>query len=405
MVSHAPPRKPQLQLDPNPLPTPLSKRPRADEDHEASFPKTKTKTRRSDECGPHLSDIVPPNAPRLASAPAPMNGDSSTPGPPMDFTPPGPHMGPFPVEKNQAAIRPSDTQKINQVPINTSHYTPTSKCSNTSAALTDEKSAASNMQGKSEAHGPPPIRTAYGEPSEPSVGLQNDRVSKAQAQPSVHTTALALSTSSTSSDEFTRWSCTPYQLIQVEGNKWCPRVTVSSNNELCPILGAGHHPIATAIAKIHQYGHENPVPHEAHQVLKMFDDIHVWHRDSHHVTLLDPALYDPNSHSQAQLEVFRKKEWGWLVRAGRPITFPGILCGEWHFVTIQANYEMLDIALVLSRGDHLVIFIPGHDYAHPPQTFQPIQVRSLLHLCSEIIDLFPSCIETLRTTLGPLYLK
>ena len=367
---------------------------------------------------------MPPKAPKLASPHTPMNGDFLTSGPSMrsfpveankdalwptptnvELMPPGPHKGSFPGEKNQDTVPPSDTQKFNQIPMTVAHHTATSKCSNASAALTDKKSAASNMQGKSAAHGPTPNRIAYGGPSEPSFGIQKDPVSEAQAQPSVHTTALALSTSSTSRDEFSKWASTPYELTQVEGNKWCPRLAVSQTNGLCSILGVGRHPIAKAIARIHLYGHENHVvPSEVHQVMTMFDEIRCHHRGSHHITFLDPALYDSDSHSQAQLEVFRKQEWGWLARAGRPIGLPGILCGVWDFVTIEANYQRLEVALVLARGDHLITIVPGRDYAYPPQKLDPIQVRSILHLCSEVANLFPSCIKPLCTTPGPLYL-
>ncbi len=432
-------RKVQLRSDLHALSSTSSvKRPRVNGDHEASIPEAKA--RKLDKRSISLEDIVPPLASGLAlsqtttTTQSTPNGGSSIPGPqtrlinrkddafrsvPVNRDPstPGPHMGSFTVEKHSPAVQPvptdrspstpgphigsfavgksenitmahtdkatvSDTQTMDQVPKTTSHPITASEHSNPSTTYRDGESAVSEVQRTNEARGPIPIRNACGETSEPSLPLQNNRVSKAHAQPSVSAAALAHCRSSTLLNDVLRWVPTPYKLVEAgEDNNMCPRVEVFPDDGLAQILGEGRHPIATAIARIRSYGYKKTLPQKACHVLEMFDDIYRCSPGGPHITLIDPVLYNSDTHSQNELEAYRKKEWAWLSRAGKPITFPGKLQGSWDFVTIQSNYQRLEVALVLSRDNDLMTYLPGHP---PPEDLEPIRVRSHLHMRSDI---------------------
>ena len=171
-----------------------------------------------------------------------------------------------------------------------------------------------------------------------------------------------------------------FQLIKL-ANKYCPRIEVFPGDELSQILDVGQHPIASAIMKIHLYGHQNSVPQEASQVLRIFHDICRSNYNSPSIVLLDPLIYNSVSCAQAQLEVFRKKEWVWLVRAGLPISLPGKICESWDLITIQPNYRQLEIALVLSRGGDRMTFLP--EYTEFPPNQDAVQVIHHLYIRNE----------------------
>lgn len=394
-----------LRSDSNTSSTASSKRLRANEDHDPSTPKVQVK--RTDSRRLHVSNMVPSNvsaepavtevttnvqvpanADFLTSGPhtesndrnnaavrsVPKNGNPSTPG---SYT--GPFSGdrlavrstagnnsdtgrPFLSNRDPSTPRPyvtrydkttiaradqpttSDAQTMSQASKSMSHHNTTHE---------DDGSAARNVQKGNEGRGPNSTCNVYGEPPEPSLALHSDRV----FQPSV-ATPPANSTSAALSNDLLRWMPTPFKLVEFSHtNQRCPRVEVSEDSELSKILDVGLHPIASAIAKIHQYGHENPVPQEVSQVLRMFYDIFCSDYNNPHITFLDPLLYSVGTYAQAQLEAFRKKEWAWLVRAGRPISFPGILCESWDLVTIRPNYQKLEIALVLSHNG-LMTYLP-----------------------------------------------
>ena len=370
-------RRAQLRSDSNTLVTSPGKRPRADEDHEASVPKPKARKSNSRAVD---SGIVTLDAPGLALAQVPIDEETLAADPhtmlvgnendtvnpvSKDANLPTPRpssMGAFTIDKSVKHNDNGDQdatinrQTANQAPKTTPNRTTTSECSNTSA---------------------PPDHTAHDNPSESTLSLDSDRI-PTHAQPSVPTAAPPRSNLW---EDTTRWIPTPYTLRQRQsGDQLYPRLIVHSDNSLCKVIGAGEHPIATAIAKIHQYGHEKAIPREARQALKFFDDINRHYPGSPDISLLDPLLYHSTKHSQAELEIFRRKEWGWLVRAGRPITFPDKLCGSWDLITIQVNYQRLEIALVLSRGNDKMTYLP--DPADLPQELGSIQVRLHLHTCS-----------------------
>ena len=122
------------------------------------------------------------------------------------------------------------------------------------------------------------------------------------------------------------------------------------------------------------------VPEGTSLILQLFEDIYRGFHGSRHISLLDPLLYDPRSHSPSDLEAFRRKEWGWLIHAGRPIAFPDKPHGDWELITVQANYKTLKIILVLSRGNDRTEYTPNPD--EPPQDPQALRVRFYHHLCS-----------------------
>lgn len=381
-----PPSSPSRQLreasrpDPNFLPPPSSKRPRGEED-EASTPKAKTKRQR----GPHLSKIVPSiesghTLSKLASARVTTKEDCSAPESRSKVCTTARPVSSYQVKlRDNSAAR--DAQTSSQVPIATSSRIATSKCSNASTAHTHDDSAV-------EAYGP--TSTANDKPLEPSVALQD-------AQTSIATTHLA---PSTLSHEVALWKYSPFTLVNL-GEKLCPRLAVSSDHGLYRLFGAGQHPLAAAVAKIHQFGSiHGSVPCEARQVLKVFNEIHLGHHSSPHITLLDPLLYPiSHIHSLDQLETFRRKEWGWLVVAGTTITGANILQGVWHLDSVQADYNRLQVALVISRDDHTIIHLPGPSADKPPQV-DVIQVRSHLYKCSKIANLSLSFIQT---PVGPYF--
>lgn len=420
-----------LRSDSNTPSTASSKRPRANEDRDTSSPRVKVK--RTDSCGLQVSNIVPSNASAepavtqvTTNAQVPANADFLTPGAhtesndrnnaavrsvPQNSNPSTPGSSTRPFSDDRLALRSitagdnSDAGRplsLNRDPSTPGPYVTSydkpaiarADQPTTSAAQTmsqdfksmshqtttheDDGSAARNVQKWNEGRGPNTTRNVYGEPSESSLALESDR----DSQPSV-ATPLANSTSAALSNDLSRWMPTPFKLVELgHTNQRCPRVEVSPESELSKFLDVGLHPVASAIAGIHIYGHENPVPQEATQVLRMFYDIYRSGCNSPHVTFLDPLLYRSGSYPQAQLETFRKKEWAWLVHVGRLISFPGILCESWELVTIRPDYQQLEIALVLSNDNRLMTYLP--DRTDPPPGLDTMEVSHRLHICSEV---------------------
>lgn len=209
----------------------------------------------------------------------------------------------------------------------------------------------------------------------PPVALQNDEPAKL----SKTTVPLPFSPLSI---EMARWRSTPFTLVPVNRTQFCPRLDAFDvSGELYEILGKGQHALGPAIAKIRWYGYKQPIRCDARRVLRVFDEIHHGYCGSPYVTLLDSSLCS-GSFLEEQ-ERFRRKEWGWLVRAGRPLLVQDVLQGSWDLVTIAANYARLKISLILYRVSHTIEFAPGPgptsgsgpDYENPPPRLDDIQVR------------------------------
>ena len=409
-----------------------SKRPRANQYHDTSI--ARPKARRTDSCGPHISDFVPPNTSaelaivrvttKTAQAPAndtnnvairsvPKDYDPSAPGSytgpssgetlavtpmPMNGTQPtpGPHMVSSTAENNSVTSRPfltdgistttrpyvthhdtttvvradqtttSNTQPISQA---LSHHTTTSERQNLTITHEDDGSATRNVKKRTEGRGSNTSRSTHTESSKSFDQNLQRSAPTPLTNPSI---------------DRLRWMPTPFTLIELShGEQWLPRVQVSPDSELSKILDIGQHPVASAIAKIHRYGHSNSIPQETRQVLRMFDDIARSDYNEPHITFLDPLLYSSLAYTRAQCEDFRKKEWAWLVRAGRPITFPGEPSESWDLVTIQPIYESLEICLVVSRDNRQEIYTVDCSRP-PPPGLESIQVSSRLHIRNKV---------------------
>ena len=247
----------------------------------------------------------------------------------------------------------------------------TDNCSNTSTTNSNHEGAESKVKRRNESCGYISKRTGHSISSEPTPTLKSDQHSKTHSPASIPTIPL----------DPIRWTLTPYQVLHCQHVPRWPRLIACPDSVLCRILGVGEYPIATAIARIHLYRHENSVaPGGTSLILKLFGDIYRGFRDNPHISLLDPLIYDGRIHSRSDLEAFRRKEWGWLVRAGGPIAFPDKLPGNWNLITVQANYRTLKIDLVLSRGNERMTYAPDPD--EPPQDPGALRVRFYHHLCS-----------------------
>ena len=308
------------------------------------------------------SNTGPFSSERLFVIPVPMNGTPST---------PGPRIGSFTAENNTDTVRPVLTNGSPSIP--RPHVTP---FDNTTITHTDKPStretqtisqALQTISHDNTTSDRPNISITH---EKNTMQKENEGCDPRALKPS-GTSSLANPTSSALSTVLLRWMPTPFQLIKLgHTDQHCPRVEVLPDNGLSKILDVGLHPVASAIAKIHLYGHHKSVPPEASQVLRLFDDIYRSDYYDPQITFLDPMLYSLVSHAPAQLEAFRRKEWAWLVRAGKPISLPDKLCGSWHLDTIQTNYQQLEIALVLSRdGDRMTFF--------PERTNSPLELGDM----------------------------
>ena len=345
----------QLQPEHNLVPSARNKRLRTNEEnHEAS----KAKIRKRE-------PQPPSNPPELTSPLLPTTEGSSTTGPSTGFFEVYPVRPVLPRTAKPHVDRRDKSAASDMQIIDSS--------SKILMPHTDSDSAASNKPIRNEAFKPTSMDKVPGEPLHSLVGLQNSRASM--------NLAPALSTYSPPSGHLFPWYIAPFTLVSVEGNKLCPRLNVLPAHGLCPILGVGQHPLGTAIAKIQQYRCENSLPCEAVSVLRTFHDIiDNGYRGDQFITFLDPLLYKSGTHSQARLEEFRMKEWGWLVCAGSPITFKDIMCGSWDLITVNANYARLEVALVLSHGGDRNVYIPAPDRAPPARELEVKQVRYCLHM-------------------------
>ena len=230
---------------------------------------------------------------------------------------------------------------------------------------------------------------------DPSIVSRSDHLPNTCAQRIIPTTASVQSA-------LAWWNHTPFTLVDV-GNVMCPRLYVTPRHGLYHILGSGYHQLGPAIAKIHNFAKQAPsVPPEVAQVLVHFQRIHDNFYDNPQVTLLDPTLYSSPTHSQAQLESYRRKEWGWLLRIGRSYEISPMLLGKWDLNSIHVDYKELKIALTLSRDTHRMIYFPPSQSDDPSRIPYILQVRSDLYIYREISDLFR---YTRKPGCGALFLR
>lgn len=223
--------------------------------------------------------------------------------------------------------------------------------------------------------GPGRSSTVY--PPHPPLDPRTGQLSNTHAQGSILRTILP---SSAESDDVARWKSTPFTLVPVAGNVFCPRLIIDPPHQLHGVFGPGQHCLGPAIAKIHAVMNEKKkVPLGFRRVLQMFDSIH---RDDMEngsrppVTLLDPQLYRSSKGSHFQLEYFRQQEWGWLTRIGQSYQFGPVLGEErWNLESVEVNYEKLECALTLRRGSDLIIWKPGQPHDNPHALSYTVQVR------------------------------
>ena len=290
-------------MDPNPFPTLPIKRPRVNEDDGAIYPNAKlsksndsngpapfstlglgTESRAKENGDAVLSLPTDQKFPTLVSHTNSLaikaENNPITAGASLVLAAP-PRCTPSTVE-NSASTRevkprvvlPDDNPAGDGQTIN---YTKTRSQTTTNSKRPTHREGKRSDQQESIARGPSLSRTADGAHYKPPVTHRNDKISKTLTRSSDSETALTLSTPTTLQEELSRWApLLNYILLRHPTIKdtMYPRITVAQDDKMSLILGAGLHPIATAIAKIHLYGRDHRIPDEARQVLQIFHDLY-----------------------------------------------------------------------------------------------------------------------------------
>lgn len=133
--------------------------------------------------------------------------------------------------------------------------------------------------------------------------------------------------------DWTFFKGSPFILLGLGSDLWCPRVIISKTNPLARLCGAGIHPVEQVCLRLcHVKVKSSSLNDAKEDYLRWFKLIQIAPRLPDRVTLRDPLLY-PNE-APAEAEACRRRVWALITLVGLVVALPKPV----FLVSLEVNY-------------------------------------------------------------------